>query len=577
MTAQALLGLAALHLLFLTAGAALLWFLRGWQRWVELARLAGLAYLVGVASVGSVWVLLVIAGAPFSAGLAVAVPVVVALLGLLGGSARRRPRPAFGTVAQRGRFVTALGMAAAGVLLEGLFRSARLSGLQAWDAWSFWIPKAKAIYFFGGLDEQFFTTLPGASYPPLVPVLDAAAFHLMGAPDVVTLHVQFVLLGAGFVWALAGLLGERVPAWILWPFLLLLLVAPRLGGRFAIPEADLLLDYFFVLAAVLVICWILDREWWMLVLATILLCGMVLTKREGLLLGVLLFAAALVASARRRRATWPALGASAAVVAAVGAPWRVWYVAHDVGGEGPSEGFVPWQNLEWLWPSVLRTLGVLFDTGYWSLIVPVAGGALILAALTRAADLLVAFFGTLLVLVALGGIWATWSFSKPWETGELGGNFIIRYTGAAALLCVAAAPLLLSAVWQIRAAGAGEHAAGRPLVLATAMVLVPLLAYPLATLTGGWPRFPTRSECVRVATADADELEVVYGHFDSPVSAEKLLAELTRMGFVGTELRPDNCGRWKVAYDAIATLAEGRALVAEAHRAGFDAHVERGG
>jgi len=577
LTARALLGLAALDLLFLAAGAGLLWFLRGWQSWVELARLAGLAYLAGVASVSSVWVLLLIVGAPFSAGLAVAVPLAVALLGTLGGSVRRRRPPALGTVARRGLLVTALGMAAAGVLLEGLFRSARLSGLQEWDAWSFWIPKAKAIYFFGGLDEQFFTTLPGASYPPLVPVLDAAAFQLMGAPDVVTLHVQFWLLGTGFVWALAGLLSERVPAWILWPFVLLLLVAPRLGGRFAVPEADLLLDYFFVLAAVLLICWILDRERWRLVLGTILLCGMVLTKREGLLLGVLLLAAALFASARQQRATWPALGASAAVVAAVGVPWRVWYVAHDVGGEGPPGGFVPWENLEWLWPSVRRALEVLFDTGYWSLIVPVAVGALILAALTRAADLLVAFFGTLLVLVALGGIWATWAFSKPWETGELGGNFVIRYTGAAALLCVAATPLLLGAVWQTRAAGAGEHAARRPLALATAIVLVPLLAYPLATLTGGWPRFPTRSECVRVATADADDLEVVYGHFDSPVSAEKLLAELTRTGFVGTELRPDECGRWKVSYHAIASLAEGRALAAQARRAGFDAHVGRGG
>ena len=54
-------------------------------------------------------------------------------------------------------------------------------GLYWFDAWSFWVPKAKAIYFFGGLDEEFFTELPGASYPLLVPVLDAAAFHAMGA------------------------------------------------------------------------------------------------------------------------------------------------------------------------------------------------------------------------------------------------------------------------------------------------------------------------------------------------------------------------------------------------------------
>ena len=68
-----------------------------------------------------------------------------------------------------------------------------------------------------------------------------------------TLHVQYWLFAVGFVWAFAGLLAERVPAWILWPFVLLLLVAPRIGRRFLITEADLLLDYLFVLAAVLLV------------------------------------------------------------------------------------------------------------------------------------------------------------------------------------------------------------------------------------------------------------------------------------------------------------------------------------
>ena len=164
--------------------------------------------------------------------------------------------------------VTAVGIAAAGVLLEGLFRRARLSGLYEFDGWSFWVPKAKAIYEFGNLDERFFTSLPGAAYPPLVPTLDAAAFHAMGSADVVTLHVQYWLLGVGFVWALAGLLAERVPPWMLWPFVLLLLLAPRIGRRFQIAEADMFLDFLFVLAAVLVAVWLATGSdggsWWRL-------------------------------------------------------------------------------------------------------------------------------------------------------------------------------------------------------------------------------------------------------------------------------------------------------------------------
>jgi hypothetical protein len=448
MSTHALAGLFALNLVYLVSGTSLLWLLRGWDTWIEVVRLAGLAYLCGLVIVGSLWTLLLIVGLPFSLWVVLGVPAVVAIGSAAVAHRRGRTLPRRGSIGVGSDLlVNAAGIAAAGVLLEGLFRSARLSGLQAWDAWSFWIPKAKAIYYFGGLDEQFFTTLPGASYPPLVPALDAAAFHAMGGIDVVTIHVQYWLVGVGFVWALAGLLSERASAWMVWPFVLLALVAPRIGGRLSIPEADLLLDFLFVIASVLIVYWILDRERWRLVVATILLCGMVLTKREGLLLAAILVAAALLASAREWRAAWPALGASVAVVVLVAVPWRIWYVTRDVAGEGPSEGFIQRDNLEWLWPAVRRAQDVLWDLGYWNLIVPLAVGALILAALARAA-VLVVFFGTLLVLLALGGIWATWVFSKPWITGELGGNFIIRFTGAAALLCVAATPLLLSAAWR---------------------------------------------------------------------------------------------------------------------------------
>ncbi len=458
MTVHALAGLALLNLLYLASGAGLLWFLRGWESWVEFARLAGLAYLAGVAGVGSFWTLLLILGVPFSLWLVVAVPVAVGLTGFVGGRRRGRRRPTLGFIgAGRSLIVTAVGIAAAGLFLEALFRNARLSGLYWWDAWSFWVPKAKAIYFFGGLDEQFFTTLPGSSYPPLVPVLDAAAFHLMGGPDVVTLHVQYWLFGVGFVWAFAGLLSERVPAWMLWPFVLLLLVAPRIGRRFHITEADLLLDFFFVTASVLVVFWILDRTRWRLALATVLLCGMVVTKREGLLLAAVLLAAALLASARQWRRTWPALGLVAGVAAAVAIPWRIWYVAHGVAGEAPTGGGLnPSENAERLWPSLRLALDVLFDSGYWNVIVPVAIGALILAALARS-GVLVVFFGTLIALVTLGGGWITWAIPELPITEELGGNPIVRYMGSAALLCVAASPVLLAAAWSAATAGEGAN------------------------------------------------------------------------------------------------------------------------
>ena len=74
-----------------------------------------------------------------------------------------------------------------------------------------------------------------------------------GRPDVTTLHLQYWLFGVGFVWAFVGILADRVPAWILWPFPLLLLVAPRLGRRFTSPRPTSFSTSSSSLAAMLVL------------------------------------------------------------------------------------------------------------------------------------------------------------------------------------------------------------------------------------------------------------------------------------------------------------------------------------
>ena len=111
-------------------------------------------------------------------------------------------------------------------------------------------------------------------------------------------------------------------------------------------------------------------------------------------------------------------------------------------------------------------------------------------------------------------------------------------------------------------------------VVGATVVVVPLLGYPLVTLAGDAPRFPTRGECARPTTADDQSLEVVYGRFDDRVAAETLLAEVTEVGFIGAELGLDGCGRWKVSYDAIESSAQGEALAEQVRNAGFDARVE---
>jgi hypothetical protein len=117
---------------------------------------------------------------------------------------------------------------------------------------------------------------------------------------------------------------------------------------------------------------------------------------------------------------------------------------HGVTGEGPSDGLDPTENTERVWPSLKLAFDVLFSSDYWSVIVPVAIGAAVLAAFTRA-FVLAGFVAT---LVTLGGGWITWSIPELPITQELGGNPIVRYIGAAALLCVATSPLLLASAWS---------------------------------------------------------------------------------------------------------------------------------
>lgn len=109
--------------------------------------------------------------------------------------------------------------------------------------------------------------------------------------------------------------------------------------------------------------------------------------------------------------------------------------------------------------------------------------------------------------------------------------------------------------------------------LVVAVVAVPLLALPALAMVGG-TAFPSPDDCTRLATEDASSLEVVYGRFDDPRAADERLAELTAIGFVGAETELDACGRWKVSYDAIESLAQGEALAQQVREAGFEASVE---
>jgi hypothetical protein len=450
MTARALAGLAVLNTFVLGVGVAALWSVRGWRSVAELVRLSGLAYMLGVALLGVTLTIELVLGVPFSFA-----TIVLTGVGLTGASVLlRRVRGPTAPVSEMGsRGLGAVG-AVFGLLvvvyLEALFRAGRLAGLSAWDAWAFWVPKAKAIYFFGGLDEQFFRELANPTYSPLLPALEASAFHFMGSADVVTLHLQLWFFACGFAAAVAGLLAPRVPVLALWPFLLLVLVAPRVVLRNLDPQADFLLDYFFALAALLIALWLLDRQSWQLVAASLFLGAAMLTKREGLLLAACVVIAAGVASWGDRRYVWPRLGLAAACGVAVGIPWRIWFSSRELSGELPSAGFLGlFDHLDRAWPAFRSVLSIVFDFDLWVLVPPLAGIAIALAFLAGA-RVVPTFALVLYAMLIAGFTWVLWSFVEielPFVQDE-GVNPVVRLTGSLVVVSGALVPLLLDAAWR---------------------------------------------------------------------------------------------------------------------------------
>ena len=575
MTIRALVGLLALVCLVTTVGWCVLRALRPALTYRDLPRLAGLAYMLGFSCLGVIWTLMALAAIPFQLWSILVSSAVIAVVATAvarrraPGTDEDRPRPASDVLAVA---MPAVAIAFLGLLAEGLFRAARLKALTDYDAWAFWVAKAKVVYFTGGLDEQFFTQLVNAQYPPLIPIFDAAAFHAMGSADVVTLHVMSLVLAVAFVWAVAGLLAARTPAWLLWPFLTLLAVTPRVETRVLVPEADLPLQYLIALAVVLIALWLDERKDWQLAAATVFLMGAVLTKREGLVLAAIVIAGTVIASYGRLRKGFPQLATAVGLVALAAIPWRLWYASKGIDSGTPPLGSFDATRAR---ASLRLSYDALFEHGWGQ--APALGILAVLVAAAFGARRLAAFQGVVLGGCFLAGALGTYAYRELELSLNMAANPILRVTGVVVITAVAMAPLLLGTVWRKHRPTRELDFPGRPLPRSGAAALVAgiLLLYPAALLAGGAPAFPSQSDCVRVARSDEDgELELVFGRFDSPDEAQEFRDKVVGTGFVGTEVRPDGCARWKVTNDGIDSFAAGQATGEEARRAGFDPRLE---
>ncbi len=444
-----LVGVLALNLLFLLAGGGILWGVRGWETWRDAAALSGVAYVCGVSGVTVLATLVAIYGGRVSAPEILALVAGVGVVGAVVGWRKGRPLPRRAeplTLPGTTQGIVALVLAVmTAVLLALSFQAARLVPLTSWDAWAFWMPKAKAIYFFGGLDPALFHSLAGQSYPLFVPTLAAMDFHFMTSADTTTLAAQWCLLAIGFVGGVAGLLRRIAPPAMTWLFLATFAALPEMDRRVLERTADWPLDIFFGLAACALLAWIVSEETWLLAVLGIALAAVMITKREGQLLALCIVVAGVVAAGAGHRRAWVATAGTAMLAYVPAIPWWLWWTSHGLPSDNPGGGFLnaTFSHINQAPASFHLVARLLFDYHMWLAATPialVAGVACLGLPDRRPAVFFLVAFG----LGFLGWAWENWA---NWPivpiTTNPGLNPTNRTVGSLVVLAIVCAPVLI--------------------------------------------------------------------------------------------------------------------------------------
>jgi hypothetical protein len=397
---RSLAGLLFANACFLAAGLGVVRLL-GWR----LRRHLGTAYMAGIATVGVLSTLLLLAGLSLRGW---QVLVVCLLLASLGFVPRERPedappRPAWRLALPTGGL---LGGYLAVLLVQCLYQP-----LNTWDAWSNWTMKARAIVLLGGLNASLFANQAYASlhldYPVLVPSVEAMDFRFMGHLDPRVIHVQFWLLLAGFLVAAYELLRDRVPQTLLWPALLVIGTAPGLVANLTSGDADMPVAIFFSLAAIAAWRHLVTGERRAVWLFALMAGAALATKVEGEVFVGVLFLVLLVFVLAGRRPLLPLAAALAWCLISI-VPWQIWISRHGVHSVTPlrqalSPSFLagradrlgPW--LHWLLHQSVN--------GDWLAILPIAAAVALAVVVLRRGWPPALFAVTALVAVFLGLTW----------------------------------------------------------------------------------------------------------------------------------------------------------------------------
>lgn len=424
-------------------------------------RAAGMALVVGwAATVTAVSVALSLGAAPTPGTALVAGAAVLVIAAAVFRLARppvvdrpwlREHHPAAKALALAAQVV------AGGYLLALLVRSWEPTGVLHADAWTQWLPKAKLVYYFGGLDtgEGGWTTQLNPDYPPLHAASEALAFHALGGAEPLDLARVHWTIAAAFVAALAWMLAPRVRPAILWPCLALLVLAPKFGWLLASSLADEPLAMFVALAGLSAARWLESGYGGHAVLCGLFLAASTLTKNEGLMLSLVIVVALGVASRGGRPLVLAGLAAT--TLAAYGV-WKLWLIRHDVPpnafydlGDALRPGYLI-ERGERLEYGLDRLLTELFTPSRWLLLVP---ATIVLAALVYRQARAISTFVSLVVGLQVLGFAAVYWLSAV-DLRFYVDNTVDRVPAFAAMFCGALLPLLLQ-----EAVGSGSPVCGR--------------------------------------------------------------------------------------------------------------------
>jgi hypothetical protein len=329
--------LIVLNVGFAAVGAAVVLLAGVPRKAIWLPTVMGLAPAVGLAACGLVATVGAMVGIDVTPATTGSLSLVALLVAVLAG--RRWGRGSIGTLSPSRSGVPGLALelgclALLAVVSVRIVRLGAATGLEAWDGWAMWAPKAHALYVQGDVWGPVFADraygMQHPEYPVLLPALEALASGAIDRFDPSFADIEGSVAVVAFGWA----------AWAI----LRVVVAPVLAAAVAVALtgsapliANAVADYgdsvvaaFTSLGLLCVLVWLTRGSTAMLPLAGLFLAAASTTKSEGLLFALAAVAAASVAARGFGRSVRSVLGLAVGVVAVP----IMWMIVDRLNGPG---------------------------------------------------------------------------------------------------------------------------------------------------------------------------------------------------------------------------------------------------